>query len=487
MIKESLKVQGSKQFEVKQRVSIPSDVDDFSYEVTTYFFLPSALQIDSHSYRTEDFGRSIKNYIRLQAPIEKMSRMAKPGGTLARLKNKFDEYASSDNIDDQNKFERDVKLFALIYKRALRKLVKRYMREQDVTRKDAEALSAGIRKVINGYRQLRPIAEELQTKFKSKAYDYCDEYISIITGFYLKKLHSKYLDEDTTSIETLWQEQTKYIQKRFPVEIPPKENEQSAFLFRWSAIKKYVGSLLFLDVRYKSGATMLQHTLYGIAAGLSMVFATVIAFLFQDRYGSISIKLFIALVIAYIFKDRIKEVSRNWFSTIFREWMPDRRLKIYKDNTMVVGSCQESFDFVRLGSLSETLRNLEEAAHSVQLRNSRHQDTIFRYKKKVTILQAKKLFEMSGYALLDIVRFNIADFLKNIDSNFEELPFFVGEDQDSIGEKIYHIHMLRVMTAGKQQDTEITRIAVTAEGIKYVYITKAFRSTVPSIEEDFTG
>ncbi|MCD8339355.1 MAG: hypothetical protein LUC43_04030 [Burkholderiales bacterium] len=487
MIKESLKVQGSKQFEVKQRVSIPKGVPEFSYEVTTYFFLPSALQINSHTFKAGEFGRSIKNYIRLQAPVEKISRMTKPQGALSVLKKKFERIYSTTEEDKVADFESECKLFALVYKSALRKLVKRYMREVDVTRRDAEALSSGIRKVLNGFRDLKPLATDIQNKYNSKAFNYCDEYMTVITNFYLKKLYTKYLDEDTTSIENLWQEQTEYLHNNYPTEIPPRENEQSAFLFRWAAIKKYVGSLLFLDVRYRSGPPVLQHTLYGIAAALSMIFATLIAFLFQDRYGSISVNLFIALVIGYIFKDRIQEISREWFSSVFSEWLPDRRLRIYKDTNKKVGKCEESFDFVRLERLSPILLRMEAKAHVVSLVNDRHKDTVFRYKKKVTIKQPQLMCQMSGNALLDIVRFNIADFIKNIDSNFEDLPFFVGEDQDSTGEKIYHIHMIRVMAVGQQRDLEITRIAVNAEGIKYVYIVKPFRNTVANIEEDFTG
>ena len=65
-------------------------------------------------------------------------------------------------------------------------------------------------------------------------------------------------------------------------------------------LKKFVQSSLFLDIRYKQGAPLLTHSIYGSAAALSMLFATVVAFFYQDRYGSLSRNLFFALVIAYI-------------------------------------------------------------------------------------------------------------------------------------------------------------------------------------------
>ena len=77
-----------------------------------------------------------------------------------------------------------------------------------------------------------------------------------------------------------------------------------------------------------------------------MIFATFVAFFWQGRYGALSNNLFLALVVAYIFKDRIKEIGRERLLSLFREWIPDRRLLIYRGEHLEVGSCHESFRFV---------------------------------------------------------------------------------------------------------------------------------------------
>ena len=62
MIKESLKIHGHRQFEIKQKVSFDhATAKDIKYHVETYFFLPAALQINPQSYSTKEFQQSIKN------------------------------------------------------------------------------------------------------------------------------------------------------------------------------------------------------------------------------------------------------------------------------------------------------------------------------------------------------------------------------------------------------------------------------------------
>jgi hypothetical protein len=204
-----------------------------------------------------------------------------------------------------------------------------------------------------------------------------------------------------------------------------------------------------------------------------MIFATVIAFAWQGWYGSLSMNLFIAMVIAYIFKDRMKEIFRDWMSRVFRRWIPDRRLVIVKNPSIVVGSCRESFDFKSFGSLSDSVRKLYEQANEFRLVHDQVTDTVFRYKKAVTLRNSKKLestLEAAGYSFLDITRFNIADFLRNIDGKFEELPTLPSEDDQSLGEKTYNIHMLRLVKFGSDLTAEITRIVVNVDGIKKLFV-----------------
>ena len=119
-----------------------------------------------------------------------------------------------------------------------------------------------------------------------------------------------------------------YCRRHFPESIPSPEGNNEDVLYRWSILRKYISRYLFLEVRRRKGHPLLLHSVYAISAAIAMIFATFVAFFWQGRYGALSNNLFLALVIAYIFKDRVKEIGRERLLSLFREWIPDRRLLI---------------------------------------------------------------------------------------------------------------------------------------------------------------
>jgi hypothetical protein len=473
MIKDSLKIHGTKQFEVKQKVSVSKDAKEVKYEVDTFFFLPSSLQVSDHNYSKVQFEENLKNYVRMRAPQEKLQDFMAENGIIERLKKKLEGFPY--NADDSHvlDLEESLKRVALAYKRALHKETLRFLKREAADEKAVAAFLERIKTILGTCRALKEEAERICRICDSRTFFYCDEYCSIVTSFYLKKIYYQISLSDKSPVYELWQDEVAYLKSQYPLHVPEYMNEQAAFLLRWGILKKYVSNCLFLQVRYIKGTPMVIHYIYGLAAAISMIFATVIAFAWQGWYGSLSMNLFIAMVIAYIFKDRMKEIFRDWMSRVFRRWIPDRRLVIVKNPSIVVGSCRESFDFKSFGSLSDSVRKLYEQANEFRLVHDQVTDTVFRYKKAVTLRNSKKLestLEAAGYSFLDITRFNIADFLRNIDGKFEELPTLPSEDDQSLGEKTYNIHMLRLVKFGSDLTAEITRIVVNVDGIKKLFV-----------------
>ena len=85
MIKESVKAHGKHQLEIKQKVLFDRHAKEIRYRIDTWFFLPSALQINPDFYATSDFRRSLKNYVRLRPPTEKIAHLSEAGGALEIL------------------------------------------------------------------------------------------------------------------------------------------------------------------------------------------------------------------------------------------------------------------------------------------------------------------------------------------------------------------------------------------------------------------
>lgn len=485
MIKESIKIHGNRQFEVKQKVSFPKNKNEVKYSVDTYFFLPSALQINSNTYDKTEFQRNLKGYVRMRAPNESLKNMLEPNGRLTKLRAFIEQHSENTDLATEAEYEDSLKQFALSYKRALRKTVLKITRHSQVqSQKEISELLERMSSVLKAYRALSSIVIPYENKMGSMTYRYCDEYLSIVSSYYLKTLyfHSAEANQRSDAVRQFWVNEVAYQKEHYPIQIPPGETDRSAFILRWSVLKKYVSSCLFLDVRYRKGAPLLIHSLYGIAAALSMFFATVVAFVWQDRYGSLSMNLFIAMIIAYIFKDRIKEISRDWLAHLFRRWIPDRRLIIYREPDIEVGTCKESFDYLDRAHLPEVVRTLREQSHWNHIVHDRMTETVFRYKKEITIKNYQELFQKSNHSLIDITRFNISDYLRNIDGKFEELPVFDEEEERIVGEKLYHLYMLRAVKFNGQTDAELVRIVVNVDGIKRIMLVKPLSQGTTAVE-----
>ena len=188
MIKESVKAHGKHQLEIKQKVLFDRHAKEIRYRIDTWFFLPSALQINPDFYTTGDFRRSLKNYVRLRPPTEKLAHLSEAGGAIeilaAWLAAHRDDPALT--LDD---YENTLKRYALIYKRALRLAVK--LIEKNPQKKNTETVSAtlaAIRAALTAYRALAPLAAPTEARLSSAAFHYCDEYITLMTVQYLRRL-----------------------------------------------------------------------------------------------------------------------------------------------------------------------------------------------------------------------------------------------------------------------------------------------------------
>ena len=464
MIKESVKVHGQYQLEIKQKVSVDRRAHEVRYRIETWFFLPAALQVNPDFYSPKYFQQSLKNYVRLRPPTRKLSQLLEPDEMLAELAAFL---AATPDKEGLEPYENALKRYALTYKRALRLAVK--WMERNAQKRSADAITellAEIHDVLAAYRALSPLAAAHEAVLASQAFGYCDEFISLVTLHYLRRLVLLDGIPQAAAIHALWQTEMTYCRRHFPESIPSPEGNNEDVLYRWSILRKYISRYLFLEVRRRKGHPLLLHSVYAISAAIAMIFATFVAFFWQGRYGALSNNLFLALVIAYIFKDRIKEIGRERLLSLFREWIPDRRLLIYRGEHLEVGSCHESFRFVHQEKLPPEIRALREQAHWLKLLNDRRAEDVLLYRKEVALHNQPELFERTQYSIVDITRFNVSGFLRQIDHLFEHLP--VGDEDDAVivGERLYHVYMIRRVFFAGQSASELVRLVLNAEGIK---------------------
>ena len=472
MLIDAIKQHGKKQIEVKQKIRITDKTKKLKYRVDTFFIFPSALQITENNFKKEEFKHNLKCYLSLseQSP------------SLSGLRNELLELRLSPGQEEES--DDFYRRFCLKYKTALQESSRSLMENQELSVEETEAFLQTVNKLLEEFRKIKSSQEN--SDHLVQLLDKLDEYLTVVTAFCLRDLSEVCIGEPRNKILSFWQEVEKYRASRFPVESIEGESKESAFLMRWSFLKKFVQSSLFLDIRYKQGAPLLTHSIYGSAAALSMLFATVVAFFYQDRYGSLSRNLFFALVIAYIFKDRFKEIVRDWLSNvIFRRWIPDRRLFIFLGKKKV-GCAKENFDFVSLNELPISNKDiLQEDARLLSdcFRQSKLTpyacDSIFRYSREITLSASEFPDEA---CLIDIIRFNISEFLHNLGATSEGLPFFCDNGKSPKGEKLYNIYLFRSFCVGEKSDSEVIRVTVNAKAVRRISIVKSFENGISVLE-----
>lgn len=472
MLIDAIKQHGKKQIEVKQKIRITDKTKKLKYRVDTFFIFPGALQITENNFKKEEFKHNLKCYLSLseQSP------------SLSGLRNELSELRLSPGQEEES--DDFYRRFCLKYKTALQESSRSLMENQELSVEETEAFLQTVNKLLEEFRKIKSSQEN--SDHLVQLLDKLDEYLTVVTAFCLRDLSEVCIGEPRNKILSFWQEVEKYRASRFPVESIEGESKESAFLMRWSFLKKFVQSSLFLDIRYKQGAPLLTHSIYGSAAALSMLFATVVAFFYQDRYGSLSRNLFFALVIAYIFKDRFKEIVRDWLSNvIFRRWIPDRRLFIFLGKKKV-GCAKENFDFVSLNELPISNKDiLQEDARLLSdcFRQSKLTpyacDSIFRYSREITLSASEFPDEA---CLIDIIRFNISEFLHNLGATSEGLPFFCDNGKSPKGEKLYNIYLFRSFCVGEKSDSEVIRVTVNAKAVRRISIVKSFENGISVLE-----
>lgn len=232
----------------------------------------------------------------------------------------------------------------------------------------------------------------------------------------------------------------------------PTRNRE--LVFRHGVLKKYIESDLFLTARRRRDGVVVEQVYYSIAAGLSMIFATAIAFSFQQKYGNFTMPLFVALVVSYMLKDRIKDLMRYYFA---------HRLgtKYFDNKTTIsvldqpVGQIREGFDFITDSQVPAEVLELRNRSPLLQAENRIADEKVILYRKQIRV-DAQQLEDTSSYPMAginDIMRFNVTNFVQKMDN--PQVPLYVMDVGNRVsvisGDKVYYMNIVMQL----QHETEI--------------------------------
>lgn len=466
-------------------------LNDFS--VYMWIFVPGSLDITSSTYPKSKFYQDVKSNVRLITPKFLLREIA--GGKavpLNKLKESFNNLAITPTRTMTAEYENNIKMFAAITKSAVRDEFK-HICSNRVRPDDREGLCErfvqNCDELLEGYRGLHSIIDTPSVNAATmKYYYYADEFIGSIVQNHIVKLvqwlnsqegdHSAVIAKLT---ELYYKEQEYRKKMKYPVLELNDPLHNRNIVFRFGMLKKYIESDLYVKVPKKKNGVLVEQLYYSIAAGLAMLFATVVSFAFQKTYGSLTLPLFIALIISYMLKDRIKELMRYYFAHRIGTKYFDNKASIFvKDEK--IGFLKEGVDFIPPEKLPEKVKEVRYNKRLLSVENRLSDDKTILYRKLVHI-NREKLESLTPYetaGINDIIRLNVNSFLRKMDNAAVTMESLTetGEVLQIPCDKVYYINIilqtnwdetgrgsLVVKNKHLKSDYQRFRVALTRNGI----------------------
>ncbi len=463
------------------------------YRTESWIFVPASLDINALSYSREQFYSDITNYYRTITPnylLEELADDAPVSSTddpinfnpqtkapLGYLQNAIWNLVNYPSKYSAIEYEYQIKMFCSIFKSAMRE---RYnLIKESCSRKccDGEgchtcddilsSFKDESYRILSKYAALSGMLKGNVDENLYNCYEFGEEFIINLTELYSYKIYSSI--HNMESMRSWLSMLDDYKRGRGYGSLRRdggRANEN--LLYRWGVLKKYVESDLFLGVDKRKSGILKEQVYYSIAAGLSMVFATAVAFTFQQKYGNFTMPLFVALVVSYMLKDRIKELVRQAFAT-------SRKLKYFDHKTLLqmkdklIGLCREGFDIISQDSIPKEIARMRNRSVIVDVENSMNNESVLFYRNLVEI-DRRRLGECSEYlipGINGIFMLNLSSFVKKMD-NPEVKCNFCGEGRE-IGElfvkKIYYINIIFQISGNGGLLRKRYRIAINRDGI----------------------
>jgi hypothetical protein len=399
------------------------------------------------------------------------------------LQNAFEKLASHPSRSSGEQFEYHIKMFLSILKSALRDNIAHILQNSisDDRLYLVNSFVADAKLITARYRSLRRIINvPTIQKNQMNYYLFGDEFMSNLIEYHafllLSEIDSRGIqgsEEYRETILGLISMEIAY-KKEMGFQIVNKTgyDENRELVFRLGMLKKYAENELFVKTNKKRDGVLVEQVYLSIAAGISMVFATAIAFSFQTKFGNLTMPFFVALVISYMLKDRIKELARYYFAHKLGKRYFDHKTEIGLSGNLI-GWSKEAMDFISEDKVPDDVLKIRDRSPILEANNRANQEKIILYRKYVR-LNREVLDKSSQYPIIgvnDILRFNVSNLTMKMDN--PEVPLFATEDSHpgySVvkGEKIYYINMIIQLRYQEQSELLRYRLAFNRNGLRSI-------------------
>ncbi|MBR5834372.1 MAG: hypothetical protein IKY48_07345 [Bacteroidales bacterium] len=450
--------------------------DDFA--VNAWIFVPNSLDINPENYGKSQFYRDVKSNVRLITPVYKLREMAQEDSLpLKSLTSALHDIAQTPN--DQlavDAYEYHLKMFAAIFKSALRDKAKILIDALPDASELIERYVMRTQNVLSRFRALYEIIDiptvpaNIKNKFRMS-----DEFMSHVMELRTISL-IKSIDElgdgscaqiRRRLAEMVTQEHAYRDKVKFPMLNGEPERDRD-LLHHYGMLKKFTESELYIKLDKKKDGVALQQIYYSLAAGVAMVFATAVSWYYQQKYGSVTLPLFIVLVISYMMKDRIKDLLRFYFAHRLGNNYYDKKATIAVGNTKV-GEIKEGFDFISETKIPAEVKALRESASFVEGESDIFEEKVLLYRQRV-LLDDKALAVKDKYprkGINEILRLHLYRFVQKMDNPCMTVDTL---DQDGnivpiVVPKIYYVNVIFKLVHDGHEEYASFRIGMSRDGV----------------------
>ena len=414
------------------------------FTVGMWMFLPDSLDINASTYPKDAFYRDLKSNVRLITP--EFSLDAIVSGDAVPLRNVLDA--------PEGEYEHRLKMMTAIARCSIRD------KSQELAESDEDPrwFCDRVWEILQAYDRLR----------EGEARESCREFLCNTAIHQSCKILEK--RPDTPLVEDLIR-RIDALSASLGYERIDTAHPDSRYVYRQGVLKKYVEHHLWLKAPKKRDGVLAEQAYFSIAAGMAMIFATVVAWAFQRTFGNLTWPLFIALIISYMMKDRIKELMRYYFSHRVGSRYFDRKAIIsYKDRKL--GYLKESCDFVDKARVPAKVLEVRNDGRRFAPSMRAQGEKVLLYRKKVRVdaeaLSEGRTYKYSG--VNDITRIQMGSFLLKMDN-----PTSLVEAVDDAGcivmvdcPKDYHINIVLQCVCGDAEEFTHFRVTLARDGIQSI-------------------
>ena len=391
MVDVTVKVHDKYQLEIKLNHQFEENWKVTSYKIDFLLFFPNSLGINYATYKKEDFYADIQNYIRFKTPVYLLEQITLgEKAPCTKLEKACRRLVETSNEQNAAGYEYHVKMFSAIVKSSLRDYTSFITAKSNYDEIVGliDKYRAAVLNIADTYRSLKSVINvPTIPQGVFAVFLYGDEYLSMLIEKYtfkllvfLDSLHLSRKENIRQALLSLIKQEIDYRKQSGYESIPMDNSDNESLIFRFSVLKKYLESVLFVEATKKPEGQLIQQLLISLAAGFAMLFATGIAFWGHYVFGNYSAPIFIILVISYMFKDRIKEISRIFLTSKILNRLYDHKIKIFID-TKKIGLLRESFHFLKRKNISQAVLKIRNIGRSKEFDNKFSKENIIHYGK----------------------------------------------------------------------------------------------------------